>query len=259
MTLSQVFHVGPLVIHYYGLILALAVLAAYWLARKRASSYGLSSSQVDTIAVWVIVTGFVGARLFHVLTDLEFYSNNPIQILFVWQGGLAIYGAIIGGVIGLWLAARRYAASVKLLSLLDWLAPSVLLGQIIGRFGNWFNYELFGRATDLPWKMFVPEEFRPELWASYSYFHPLFLYEAVLGTFVLIILFGYVNRRFKPGSLFFSYLLLYNVVRFFLEWYRLDGIFIGRISVNAIIAAALVIISIIVLRILRHERQTFSN
>lgn len=259
--LPQTLSLGWFQLRYYGLILTLALIAAYWLAVRRASAYHVSRAQLDQLVVWiVVVVGFIGARLYHVLTDSAYYLQYPGQIFAVWQGGLSIFGAVIGGVVGLWLGRRRAQLHATLWELLDWLAPSVLVAQIIGRFGNLFNYEIFGRATNLPWRMFVPAQFRPELWADFSYFHPLFLYEAVLNSLILVILLGAINKkRHRPGVLFLSYLFLYNAVRFFLEWYRIDTVFIGRVPFNAIVAGSVALISLLVLLLFKHERVTSSH
>ncbi len=254
----QFFSIGPLTIHYYGITMALAVGAAWWFASKRAVHYGLTQDQVDTLSVWLVLGGLVGARLYHVASSWQYYWQYPLESVKIWHGGLSIFGALLGGfVVLLIFGFKRNLKTTHNLqpttyNLLDWLAPSVLLGQIIGRFGNFFNYEAFGYPTSLPWKMFVPEYFRPSTFLSASYFHPLFLYEA-LGNAVILLVLMYFFRpgrrqkfdsRMTAGALFFSYLLLYNVLRFAIEHLRIDSTFLfHNIRLNALVSGVLVIIA----------------
>jgi phosphatidylglycerol:prolipoprotein diacylglycerol transferase len=150
--LPQSFHLGPLTIHYYGVIMALAVAVGFYLAVKRAPRFGVEQKQAEDILFWTAIGGFLGARLYHVLSSIGYYLHNPIDIFKVWNGGLSIYGAVLGGIATLWLYKRLSTFNFQLSTLLDWLAPCILLGQIIGRFGNLFNYEAFGYPTNLPRK-----------------------------------------------------------------------------------------------------------
>lgn len=256
--LPQMFTVGPLNIRYYGVTMALAVGAGWWLALRRAPHYGFTGSQADILFQWLVVAGFVGARLYHVASSWQYYWQYPLESVKIWHGGLSIFGALLGGfVVLLIFGFKRNLKTTHNLqpttyNLLDWLAPSVLLGQIIGRFGNFFNYEAFGYPTSLPWKMFVPEYFRPSTFLSASYFHPLFLYEA-LGNAVILLVLMYFFRpgrrqkfdsRMTAGALFFSYLLLYNVLRFAIEHLRIDSTFLfHNIRLNALVSGVLVIIA----------------
>jgi phosphatidylglycerol---prolipoprotein diacylglyceryl transferase len=187
--LPQYFNIGPIFIHYYGIIMAFAVLAGYLLAIKRARNYGIEKEKAEQIIFWIIIGGFIGARVYHVLSSFGYYLANPLDILKVWQGGLSIYGAVFGGLISLMVFKKFFIFNISLLTFLDWLTPPLIFGQIVGRFGNLFNYEAFGYPTNLPWKMFVPENFRPENFTSYNYFHPWFLYEALGNALILVILY----------------------------------------------------------------------
>jgi|GEM_PF-939459 len=243
LILSQTFFLGPLTVHFYGLILAVAVGVGFYLAIKRAKNFDFNESWAENILFWTVIGGFIGARIYHVFSSFEFYQNNPVEVFKVWNGGLSIYGALLGGLFVIWLFADKILhLKSSILNLLDWLTPSLIVGQIIGRFGNLFNYEAYGYPTNLPWKMFVPLQFRPEDLVAAQFFHPLFLYE-VLGN--LAILFFLLWRRKKipnpiPGGLFFSYLLLYNSLRFCLEFVRIDSTFIGNFRLNAIISLSFV-------------------
>lgn len=291
--LPQAFTVGPLSLHYYGITMALAVGAGWWLALRRASKYGFTSSQADILFQWLVVVGFVGARLYHVASSWQYYWQYPLDILKVWHGGLSIFGALIGGflvvVIFVMKNKQRDSNAVSavipsesssrgvsitkavdsstpkaspgmtmrgegnvqnfafnILHLLDWLIPSVVLGQVIGRFGNFFNYEAFGYPTDLPWKMFVPMQFRPVELVQYAFFHPLFLYEAVGNVLILVALIGYAKgKQWPAGRLFFLYLFLYNTLRFALEFLRVDSTFLWSfIRLNTLASAVLCLVGI---------------
>jgi phosphatidylglycerol:prolipoprotein diacylglycerol transferase len=249
LILPQTFNIGPLVIHYYGLIMALAAASGFYLAIKRSVLYGLDKKIAEDILFWVIVGGFVGARIYHVLSSAGYYYQHPVDIFKVWNGGLSIYGAVLGGILTLIILHKILNLSAgggsasggksKILNLLDWLAPSVVLGQIIGRFGNLFNYEAFGYPTNLPWKMFVEKSFRPVKFQSENFFHPWFLYEVLGNLVILIFLLKIVEPKLKkssPGLIAFFYLLLYNSLRFALEFLRIDSTFVGGFRLNAIVS-----------------------
>lgn len=251
--LPQSFKLGPLTIHYYGLTMAMAVGAGFYLAIKRSERFGLSNSQAEDLLFWLIIFGFVGARLYHVFSSFGYYYSHPLDMFKVWNGGLSIYGALLGGLVVLWVYKKLLATHYSLLALLDWLTPSIIVGQIIGRFGNLFNYEAFGYPTNLPWKMFVPLNFRPTGLEAYQFFHPFFLYEAIGSLAIFCVIKYMVEPKVgRPaGRLFITYVLLYNSVRFSLEFLRIDSTFLGPLRLNAIAsfvlaavaAAALVLIN----------------
>ena len=172
--------------------------------------------------------------MYHVLSSFPYYWIHPLDSFKVWNGGLSIYGAVLGGIVTLWVLKKFITPNSSLLIILDWLVPSVVLGQIIGRFGNLFNYEAFGYPTNLPWKMFVPLGFRPEAYLSFSYFHPWFLYEA-LGNGIVLLLLLKISKKARPGQVALLYILLYNSIRFCLEFLRIDSTFIGIFRLNAIV------------------------
>jgi phosphatidylglycerol:prolipoprotein diacylglycerol transferase len=238
IVMKQNFHIGPLSLQYYGLIIAIAGTAGYFLAQSRRKLIGISTNQADTIILVLVVLGFVGARLYHVVSELPYYFSEPAQIFAVWNGGLSIYGALLGGFVAI-LVSRNFllksSEKFSVWQLLDWLVPSLVLGQIIGRFGNFVNYEIYGTPTSLPWKMFVPE--------SNSFFHPLFLYESAASVIILVLL---LKLKVKPGALFLTWLFLYNIVRFLLEQIRVGSVMYGGVRVNAIVSLALCAIAVLV-------------
>lgn len=248
IVLAQFFQFGFVKIHFYGVTLALAVLSAWAVTVKRATEYSIALQVAESVVFWVIIGGFIGARLWHVLTAWEFYAANPVQVFMIWNGGLAIYGAILGGLLVLLLSAKYYQAEQSIYDLLDWLVPGVVLGQAIGRLGNLFNYELFGYPTNLAWKMFVPENFRPETYQLVNFFHPLFLYEFLACVAIFLFLkkissWQKNGKKLPAGTLFFSYLLLYNVVRFLIELLRVETTIWSGIRLNLAISLMLVLVS----------------
>jgi phosphatidylglycerol:prolipoprotein diacylglycerol transferase len=243
IVLPQNLRIGGIRIQFYGIIIAVGALVGYWLALKRREKSGIKSDDAELIIFLVIVAGFVGARLYHVVSELHLYTDNLLKIFAVWNGGLSIYGAAIGGVIALYVYSKYYK-DYSLLQLLDWLIPSMVVGQIIGRFGNFANYEIYGTPTGLPWKMFVPIQFRTPPFELNQFFHPLFLYEAVGSAIILVLL---LRLKLKTGYLFLIWLLLYNVLRFLLEQLRVGSVIYGGIRVNAIVSLVLVVVAIAII------------
>ena len=250
LILSQSFYIGPLSIHYYGLIMALAVGLAWILARRRAQKFGIDVKTADDIIFYIILGGFIGARLYHVFSSTNYYWQHPIDILKVWNGGLSIFGAVLGGLVAIYIYQRIITPPSPPFNrggkwVMNWLTPSLIVGQIIGRFGNLFNYEAFGYPTNLPWKMFVPWQFRPEQYQEINFFHPWFLYEQIglIAIFFIISRLGKQEKRY----LFIYYVLLYNILRFALEFLRIDSVFFGNLRLNSISSALLVFLAIVLL------------
>ncbi|GAB2640183.1 prolipoprotein diacylglyceryl transferase [Kribbella swartbergensis] len=222
-----VWHLGPLPIRAYALCILAGIFAGYWLGRRRWVARGGSPTVLADIMFWAIPFGLVGARIYHVVTDAELYfgagPGTPIDALKIWHGGLGIWGAIGFGALGAWIACRR--AKVPFLAVADAMAPGIALAQIFGRFGNYFNQELFGRPTNLPWGLEIAFDNRPAGFKDFATFHPTFLYEAIwnLGVIALIILAG---RRFNlgHGRAFFLYVAAYTAGRAWIENLRIDTV-----------------------------------
>ncbi|MFL6173767.1 MAG: prolipoprotein diacylglyceryl transferase [Marmoricola sp.] len=231
-----VWHLGAVPVRAYALCIILGVVAAVWLGEKRWIARGGAEGQVGDIALWGVPFGLVGARLYHVITDPELYFSHssapnhnwhPIGALEVWNGGLGIWGAIAGGVLGGLIGARR--AGIRLRPMMDALAPALLLAQAIGRWGNYFNQELYGKHTDLPWGLKItkdlPQGPNGEQYPSGTTFHPTFLYECLwdLGAMGLIL---YLDRRLKLGfgRCFALYVFVYCVGRGWIEYLRIDDV-----------------------------------
>lgn len=219
-----VWHLGPLPIRAYALGIVIGAIMAIWIGQKRLSDRGGRPGLMGDIAMWAIPAGIIGARLYHVITDAELYfgaNGHPIDALKIWSGGLGIWGAIAGGAFGAWLACRHYG--IPFLTVADSLAPGLLVAQAIGRWGNYFNQELFGGPTDLPWGLKIDPSFRPEGYIQYDTFHPTFLYES-LWCFAAAGLIILLDRRyhFVAGRMFALYVMVYTLGRFWIEHMRID-------------------------------------
>jgi len=236
------FELGPLSVRWYGFLIASAVLIGVTLAQFLAKKRGLNPELVGDFAIWGLLGAIPMARLYYVLFQWQAYADRPGQIIAIWRGGIAIHGGIIGGVIAGLIFARRQGISFW--RLFDVITPSIILGQAIGRWGNFFNSEAFGRPTDLPWKLYIPPAMRPAQYLQESYFHPTFLYESLWNLLVfalLIWLFVQGQRgRFalKPGTLFLIYGIAYSLGRFFIEGLRMDSLMFGSIRVAQLVSLA---------------------
>ena len=222
-----VWYLGPFPVRAYALCILAGIAAAVWLGERRWVARGGEPGQVSDVALWAVPFGIVGGRLYHVLTDSQNYfgeGGDPVAALYIWQGGLGIWGAIALGGVGAYIGARR--AGLVFPPLADALAPGIVLAQAIGRWGNWFNQELFGLPTDLPWALEIPDATkRPAGYEQDETFHPTFLYESLwnLGVFALLL---WVDRRFKVGHgrLFALYVAAYCSGRVWIEALRIDPV-----------------------------------
>jgi prolipoprotein diacylglyceryl transferase len=231
---------GPLHIRWYGLLLALGVLAGSLIARRELRRRGIDPDLTYAVALWVVPFGLIGARLYHVATDWSTrFAGHWERIPQVWEGGLGIYGALLGGILGGAIAARRYG--IPLPVLLDCIAPGTAIAQALGRFGNYFNQELFGGPTKLPWGLEISLQNRPPGYTQYSTFQPTFLYESLWCLVVAGIVLEVSRRawrRLPAGALLCLYLALYSAGRFFVEGLRIDPAHeIGPLRLNQVVAA----------------------
>ena len=217
----------------YGVLLAIGVLVATFVGERRWRNRGYPKDGIYDIAFWVVVAGVVGARLYHVITDYQLFEDDPLRAFEIWRGGLGIWGAVIGGAIAVVIVCRR--RHLPTLAVMDCMAPGIVLAQAIGRWGNWFNQELFGGPTSLPWGLEISPAHRPLGYAQYATFHPTFLYESL---WCLLIFGGLLlaERRFalKQGQTFALYVAAYTFGRFWLENMRIDPAHeIGPLRINA--------------------------
>jgi prolipoprotein diacylglyceryl transferase len=224
---SPYLEIGGFQLRYYALLILTGIIVAVWLGSVRLKKRGVDAGVAIDVAIWAVPLGIVGARAFHVLTHLGDYFGkpgvDPISVFYIWEGGIAIYGGLIGGVFGAWLAGR--ASGVRFLALADAFAPGLILAQAIGRWGNYFNQELFGLPTDLPWglEIGITNPAYPAGLPEGVLFHPTFLYESLwnlLGVFVIL----FLEKKFRLqwGRVFAVYLIYYGVGRSFTESLRID-------------------------------------
>jgi prolipoprotein diacylglyceryl transferase len=221
-----VWDLGPLPLRGYALCIILGIIAAIWIGERRWVARGGTSGEVSDLAVWAVPFGLVGGRLYHVITDYQLYfgaDNNPVTALYLWRGGLGVWGAIAMGALGVVIGARR--KGIKLLPVLDAMAPGVLVAQAIGRWGNWFNQELFGKPTDLPWGLEIDLAHRPVGYLDVQTFHPTFLYEFFwcLAAFFFVV---WADRRFRlgHGRVLALYVMAYTLGRGWIEMLRIDDV-----------------------------------
>jgi phosphatidylglycerol:prolipoprotein diacylglycerol transferase len=259
------FHVGPLFIRFYGIILMSGALAAAWLASREAQRRGQNTEVVWDGLIWVLVGGILGARIWHILTPPQsmieqgittaWYLSHPLDAIATWNGGLGIPGAVIGGALAMYWYSRRH--HINFLLWADIVAPGLALGQAIGRWGNLINQELYGSPTNLPWAVHIDPQYRLPGYQDVETYHPLFLYESVwnlLNMAVLLWLGRRYEDRLKNGDLFLIYLIIYPLGRFLLEFLRLDPTMIGGVNVNQT-AMAVVALASTGLLIWRHRRS----
>ncbi|ALV22738.1 MAG: prolipoprotein diacylglyceryl transferase [Carnobacterium sp.] len=222
------FSLGPLEVHWYGVIIASAIFVAIFLSMREAEKRGLEGDSIIDIALWALPIAFIGARLYYVLFELGYYLQNPDQILAIWNGGIAIYGGLIaGGLTVYWFAKKK---GIPIWLLLDILAPNVLLAQAIGRWGNFINQEAHGGEVSLSFleKLHLPEFIINQMNISGVYYHPTFLYESLwslLGFFVILVL-RQRKHLLRRGEVALTYVLWYSLGRFFIEGLRTDSLWL---------------------------------
>ena len=240
-------HLGPLTFRWYGIWMASAMAWGLWLAYREAVRRDVDPDSLLKACELGLLGGLVGARLYYVVFSLDYYTRYPAKILAVWEGGLAIHGGVLGGL----LLGGGYALwrGLPAVTYLDIAAPSLALGQAIGRWGNFFNEEAFGTPTDLPWRLYISAPHRPVQYAQDEFFHPTFLYESVWDLLVFIVLVRVFRARLEraPGALFLTYLGLYSVGRFITEALRTDALMLGPLRVAqlaSVIGVALALVGV---------------
>jgi len=251
-------HLGPLYVHFYALFLISGIVVGAWLAARRARAQGLDPEHVWNGLMWAVLPGLIGARLYHILTptpasglSTAYYFQHPLEMLAIWNGGLGIYGAVVGGMLGIWLYTRSHKQ--PLFKWLDVAIPGLALAQAIGRWGNFVNQELYGAPSTLSWAIYIAPDKRLAGYQQFATYHPLFLYESLLNLLACALLI-YIGRRFadrlRTGDLALLYLIMYPAIRFSLDFLRLDSAGITSsltiaqgVSGVAIIAAFIVLIA----------------
>ncbi|MCD6358472.1 MAG: prolipoprotein diacylglyceryl transferase [Dehalococcoidia bacterium] len=259
------FKIGSFAVHWYSIMIIVAVLVGIWVAMKEAERRGEDPDDVLNFMVIALPLAVVGARLYHVVSSWDFYSQNPGSIFAIWKtgGGLGIYGAMAGGALGLFIFSRW--RKVNMLRWLDIIAPSLMLGQAIGRWGNYFNQELYGMPTDLPWGIYIDPAHRIYGFEQFTHFHPLFLYESILnfiGFFMLFFVSRKYGERLPKGYILLIYTIYYSVVRGSLEGMRIKSEVwtVGGVpSARWICAIAIVIAASIMVYQWRHRASQIQS
>lgn len=244
------FKIGELTVYWYGLLLAAGVLSGLiWLNWKVSDSK--FKSHIINIAALSIASGVIGARLAFVILKWSEFSGNWAEMISLHHGGMSIHGALILGALAVLIYAKVY--KLPILRIFDLLIPPVLIGQIIGRFGNFFNQEAFGPPTDLPWKMFVKSSLRPAGFSEFEFFHPTFLYSIIGLIIILLIVLLWQKLRSIEGFTLFIYIALYSVLRFVIEFFRVDSDYWGVLTIAQWASLLIVSITLITGLILRYK------
>jgi phosphatidylglycerol---prolipoprotein diacylglyceryl transferase len=243
-----ILEIGPISIRWYGLLIAIAVLIGVSLSQYLAKRRHVNPELISDLSIWLVIGAIPAARLYYVLFQWAEYSQQPGRIIAIWEGGIAIHGAIIGGIIAALIFAK--VNQISFWQLADLVAPSLILGQAIGRWGNFFNSEAFGRPTGLPWKLYIPPANRPPALANFEYFHPTFLYESVWNLLVFALLITLFWRslsgkpRLRVGTLFLVYLIAYSFGRLWIEGFRIDSLMLGPLRIAQVVSLTGMIIGL---------------
>lgn len=247
MTIDPVaFELGPLTVNWYGLIIVVGMMLAIHLSIREGEKRGVSEDFIVDTAFWTLPIGILGARLYYVIFELGYYLNDPIRIFYIWEGGLAIYGGIIAGLLTIYYRCKK--ENIPLSLVVDILAPHVLLAQAIGRWGNFVNQEAHGGEVSRQFleNLMLPEFIIEGMHINGAYYHPTFLYESVWSILGVILLLILRNREqfLLRGETTAGYMIWYGVGRFFIEGLRTDSLYMGPFRVSQLVSVALVLIGI---------------
>lgn len=249
---------GPFAIRYYAVAILLGIIVAIFLTDRRYRAKGGPADTVLDISVWAVIFGILGARIYYVVSTPDAYfgaDGNPLDVFKIWEGGLAIFGSLIGGTIGIWIGLHR--RGLRFFPFVDALAPGLLVAQAIGRFGNYFNQELFGLPTDLPWGLQVDTAHLPAGSAPGTLFHPTFLYEQIWNLFGAVLLI-FLERKLmlQGGQVIAGYLMIYGFGRFWVEMIRTDFAHsFGGLRFNSWAALIVFVVGAVAFVLLRRVRQ----
>ena len=212
---------GPITLRMYGFMIALGVIAAVWLMGKRFVSKGINPDHASGLAMWIVPAGIIGARVYHVITDWKRFEGNWDEAVQIWRGGLGILGGVIFGLVAAFFYCRKHDLDIK--EVMDGVAPALALAQCIGRWGNYFNQELFGRPTNLPWGLQIDQRKRPIEYVAEETFHPTFLYESLWNALVVLFLIKLgKSEKLHSGLLMAVYFISYSIGRLWIEALRID-------------------------------------
>lgn len=241
------FTIFGLSVYKYGIIMAFAIFVAMLVANWLSNSSAVKKDIIIEYAPIIIIAGILGARIYFCLLNPSYYLKNPVEILDIRQGGLSVHGAIFAGILSLLYVVKK--EKISFYSLLDPLSCAIILGQAIGRWGNYFNSEAFGRpVSGQNWGLYIPQNLRPEIFKDFSLFHPAFLYEALAdltGFVILLLIYLKFNKKFG-GLTFYSYLIIYALIRFFVEQIRLDSALnVAGVPVAAVVSVIFFVVGLL--------------
>lgn len=247
------FKIGPIPIHSYGLMIAIAYLVGLWIALKEANRKNIDSKLISDFAIYAIIFGILGARLAYVFFfDFKYYLTHPLEIVAIWQGGLVLYGGIFGGLLaGIWFIKRH---RLNFWKFADTFAPSLIIGQAIGRIGCFLSGDGYGKPTQLPWGIRFPSDSLAGMRFSQAPVHPTQIYEMVLNLGIFFILWKMRKRKTFDGFMILSYLILYSIVRFFLEFVRGDTMDLWNnsfVSVAQLVSIVVIAVSLLIIPYLK--------
>ncbi len=219
---TYIFHISSVSINWYGLILVTAMIVAAYFARKKlAQDKIISYRQFEDLFFYAVVFGLLGARIGHVLFEIDHYIAYPQEIVQIWRGGISLYGSLVGGSLAVWWWCKKY--KIKFLHISDRILPFFALAQSIGRWGNYFNQELFGHPTDAWWGIYIAPANRPLIFYNQNTFQPAFFYESLLDLSLFILLFWLSKKNLKNGQITYVYIMGYSLIRFVMEFVRIDN------------------------------------
>lgn len=238
---GRTLELGPLTIHYYGALIALGLLLAMLYACRRGKEFGLKEDDILDGFLWVTPLAIVCARIYYVAFSWADYKDNPISVLYIWEGGIAIYGSVLGAILGMWIFSR--VKKVKFTAVLDLILTAFLIGQCIGRWGNFMNREAFGAPTDTFLRMGL---FNTKT-SSWEYYHPTFLYESIWNGIGFLVLHSLAKKRKFDGQIALGYAAWYGLGRAFIEGLRMDSLYWGPFRVSQVLAAVTCVAAVLVL------------
>ena len=237
------FDIGPLSIHYYGLIIAIGLMLAVFYCSKRASQFGLNEDTLLDGVLWVTPVAVICARIYYCAFSWELYADNPISVLYIWEGGIAIYGSVIGAILGVIVFCK--VKKLRITAVLDLVSLGFLIGQFIGRWGNFFNREAFGAETD----SFLRMGLMKASTGVVTYYHPTFLYESLWNFTGFLLLHFLSKKRRYDGQIALGYVAWYGLGRAFIEGLRTDSLYIGSFRVSQLLAAGSCVVALTILLI----------
>jgi phosphatidylglycerol:prolipoprotein diacylglycerol transferase len=246
---------GPLTIYWYGIVMAFAMTCALGLATHLAKRYQIDSETIFDLAIWTIGAGLIGARIYEIFLNFSYYSHAPWEIIQIWNGGLAIHGGILGGALAIYIFVKK--KGLKFWTVAAILTPAVALGQAIGRWGNWFNQELFGLPTNQPWGIPIDYVYRPSGFETYTHFQPTFLYESIGSIVICAVILFLMYRHFKNQYIVAIYLIVYGILRFGLEMIKIDPapIFLG-LRWPQIMSLIFIVLGVTIIFKFRHSQSS---